>query len=287
MTAIKFQSLENCSLHHLAETFNLAFAKYMIPVQLSAAQLRQKIYLDRIDLRCSAGAFAEGRCVGFIFTGCGNWQGTPTAYNAGTGVIPAFRGQRLTQQMYDFLLPIFRKENIQQALLEVIDSNEVAIHNYKALGFRQTRVFDCFIHKGGEPPKHELSDEYQEHEVFDLHQLKGVEDFWNSRPSWQNELDGIKSAQGIFATYCISRKGEIVAYGIKDPAKGRIAQFGVHLDYRRQQLGSAIFSGLYQLGNPKQSIINIDQEDVATTTFLRKQGFEYYIGQYEMCWEIG
>ena len=281
MANFKFHSLSQCSLGTLAHLFNQAFSDYIIKIELSPQQIKQKIILDRIDLNYSVGARINGQWVGFIFSAIGEWKGQKTAYNAGTGVVPDYRGHKLTMQMYDWLMPKFKNADIHHGLLEVIDTNEAAIHNYKKIGFSITRHLDCMIFKEEKPLKYPIGDQLLSKELFDL-DWDYIKSFWNFQPSWQNDIEGVKALTGSFAYLGVFKNDELVAYAIKDPVKGRIAQFGVHPEHRNQSVGTYLFHSLRLLGNPKQSIINIDQSDEKTISFLKSIGFEYYIGQYEM-----
>ena len=281
MASFEFHSLRHCSLGTLALLFNQAFSDYIIKIQLNPQQLKQKMILDRIDLDYSVGASLNGQWVGFILSAVGLWEGQKTAYNAGTGVVPAYRGNRLTKQMYNWLIPKLKEANIHQGLLEVINTNEVAIHNYKKLGFSITRNLDCMIFKEEKPLKYPIGDQLISKELFDL-DWEYIKTFWNFQPSWQNDIEGVKALTGSFAYLGVFKNDEWVAYAIKDPVKGRIAQFGVQPKHRNQSVGTYLFHSLHSLGNPKQSIINIDQSDEKTINFLESIGFEYYIGQYEM-----
>ena len=69
-------------------------------------------------------------------TGIDNREGVPTAYNAGTGIIPAFRGQGIVGEMYEMLLPRLKAMGIRQSILEVICQNERAIKAYEKAGFQ-------------------------------------------------------------------------------------------------------------------------------------------------------
>ena len=282
--SFQFKTLETLPLDELSNTFNQAFSDYMVKVQLSSMQLKQKILLDRVDLHYSVGAFVGEQCVGVIFTGVGDWNGKKTAYNAGTGVIPTHRGHQLTRKMYDFQKSIFNELGIQQGLLEVIDTNEAAIHSYKKVGFKIARSFDCFVYK---PQKTETKvvEGIEKRALLNL-PWKELAHFWNAKPSWQNANEGVQAATALFSFLGFYKNDQLVAYGVKDPVKGRIAQFGVHRDHRGQGFGRLLFQELEQIGNPKQSIINIDRKDEVTIAFLKKIGFEYYIGQYEMKWEF-
>ena len=65
----------------------------------------------------------------------GEWQGKPTAYDAGTGVIPAYRRQGIAEELFTFMVPHLKEASVEQYLLEVLTGNERAVALYQ-----ETRV---------------------------------------------------------------------------------------------------------------------------------------------------
>ncbi|MEN0006053.1 MAG: GNAT family N-acetyltransferase [Bacteroidota bacterium] len=277
---IQFKPLNTTPLPQLVATFNEAFAQYMIPIQLNEEMLRHKVRIDRIDLAHSMGAFANEQLVGFILTGTGKWEGLPTAYNAGTGVIPAFRGQQLTTRMYDQLFPLFKKAGVQQCLLEVIDTNERAIGVYKKLGFQQQRSFDCV--KGAFQAKGVTIDPAVQITVATKLPWDELNEFWNYAPSWQNHLAGVLQIWKQLVALEVRVGGQLVGYAVKNRQSGRIMQFGIHPEVRGQGIGRYLFYQLSRIGNPKMSAINLDKRDASTLAALHRFGLTSFIGQLEL-----
>ncbi len=141
---IKFKTLSEISLHELAACFNLAFSDYLIPLALSLNQLETKLYSESINKAISIGAFRDGELVGFILHGDRKFGNKRIAYNAGTGVIPAARGQGLTKRMYNFIKPKLTSHSFEEVVLEVISTNIPAIKTYEKVGFEPIRNLSCF-----------------------------------------------------------------------------------------------------------------------------------------------
>jgi ribosomal protein S18 acetylase RimI-like enzyme len=141
---MKIQTLKKIPLPYLAKVFNVAFADYMLPFNLSTADLEAKMTSENINLEYSVGVFIEAELVGFMLIGTDISDDKIIAYNAGTGVIPEFRGQQFTQKMYDFLFAHLKEKGITTHQLEVITENERAITAYKKIGFEQRRRLSCF-----------------------------------------------------------------------------------------------------------------------------------------------
>src|SRR5687768_12381337 len=141
---MKFKDLQHVSLQIIADTFNLAFSDYVIPMHFTEPQLIEKLTRDGINLEHSVGAFDGEKLVGFILQGVGQWDGTLAAYNGGTGVIPVYRGKKITQQLYSYSIPKLRAAGVNKCLLEVVTHNKVALKTYEKIGFTATRTLLSF-----------------------------------------------------------------------------------------------------------------------------------------------
>src|SRR3982751_5092132 len=82
-------------------TFLEAFSDYVFPFALTESQFRNHIDVNAVDLERTAGCFDDGRLVGFSLNGFGEWHGKSTIYDAGTGVVPAFRRQGISREMFE------------------------------------------------------------------------------------------------------------------------------------------------------------------------------------------
>jgi ribosomal protein S18 acetylase RimI-like enzyme len=281
---IEIKSLSNLELADLVHAFNEAFSDYVIPVHLDEDHLAYKLLTDRIDLSLSAGAFDDGQLIGFIYTGVGDGDGISTAYNAGTGVFPAYRGQRLTERMYDYLIPLFKAKGIQQCLLEVMTDNPAAIHVYEKIGFRKTRMVAGF--RGTvEEPSRLLGGAMQVSVIMDLPWTQ-LSDFWNFPPSWQNDTPGVRKVWDQVLAIGLQNGGELVGYGIKNKASGRVMQFGILPEYRKMGFGRFLFHQLSRVGNPNLMITNIDTRDLTTIKALEAMGLSAFFEQHEMVYSL-
>ncbi|MEM6830993.1 MAG: hypothetical protein AAF551_10805, partial [Bacteroidota bacterium] len=58
-----------------------------------------------INYDLSGGIFDGQELIGFILHASNIYEGIPTAFNGGTGVIPGFRSQKIGEELYEFLIP--------------------------------------------------------------------------------------------------------------------------------------------------------------------------------------
>ena len=109
---MEISSLKNLSILELTTLFNLAFADYFVKINLTPEILQEKIYSENVKLNKSVGIFSGNKPVGFILHAVRTINEQKIAYNAGTGVVPEFRGEKSTIKMYKHILPILKKSGV-------------------------------------------------------------------------------------------------------------------------------------------------------------------------------
>ena len=276
---MKVHTLETFSIEDITNVFNQAFADYIIPFQLTQMNLLDKIKSENIFLNYSIGISVNDQLVAFILTGIDSKDNAMLSYNAGTGVIPEFRGNHFPQKMYDYLLPLLSKNNIHHHQLEVITQNTKAIQIYESIGYHINKQVSCF--KGTVSTPNSTSPFiYSKIDVFDE---SDVQPFWNHQPTYQNTLSSINRNSELHESIGAFFKGSCVGYITFVKTTGRIKQFGVHPDFRQKGIGQHLFYEV-QKNNPNTeiSLINIDNNDTETIAFLQKINLNRTVEQFEM-----
>jgi ribosomal protein S18 acetylase RimI-like enzyme len=120
-------------------------------MRISREQFEQRLERDGVRLEASAGAFDRSQMVGFYMNAFGEWQRKRTAYDAGTGVVPAYRRQGVAEELFAFMVPRLKEVSVEQYLLEVLTDNHRAVELYRKLGFAETRRLAVF--RRSEPMK--------------------------------------------------------------------------------------------------------------------------------------
>lgn len=266
-----FSTLENIHKTELIDTFNQSFADYFVKIELNEERFQNKILTENIDLQKSVGAFFNDKLVGFILIGTEN----RIAYNGGTGVLPDFRGNSLTVEMYKVVLPKLKNQGISFHQLEVITENFPAIKTYEKIGFKKTRTLVCF--KG--PILVSNINEEIEIKVLEDIDEKIFPTFLNSQPSWQNSLSAIERTKYLHKIIGAFYQNQLVGYLIY-MENGRIKQFAVQRNFRHKSIGQTLFNFIKT--NQEIIITNIDKSDSETISFLNKIGLKPFLEQFEM-----
>jgi ribosomal protein S18 acetylase RimI-like enzyme len=268
----------------LYEAFQQAFEDYIIPIKVSREDFAIKFKREGIEPTFCAGAFQGGKLVGFVITGLGEWQGKPAAYNAGTGVLPEHRGHRLTQRLYEFMLPKLRESGIELCLLEVIEQNAPAVKAYKAIGFEMTRVLDCFR----SPKQHLLLSEETPRHITVRKVTKpnwaAYAEFCDISPSWQNSRHAfIRSPDQKLVLEAYSEDSLLVGYSALFPRTGAIAQMAVQQSYRNRGVATALLKEMVRQSEADALLVtNVDASCQNLVEFLERSHFSKFLVQQEM-----
>jgi ribosomal protein S18 acetylase RimI-like enzyme len=272
------QTLEQVSIEAILQAFNLSFSDYVIPFFLTKEQLEDKIKGDGVRLEFSVGAFEGNQLIAFVLHGYDIVDNVRVAYNAGTGVVPAQRGNKLIAQLYEYALPIFRSNNISKVILEVITINERAIRTYRSIGFQIARHLNCF--KGSINLPDTTND-------FEVHELKAYDwgklrSFWDLNPTWQNSSAAVEKLRESTLSIGAYENENLLGYAIYNPVLKRVHQFAVDKNYRNRGVGTHLFNFISTSQERTISVINIDDTSTATLNFMAHIGMNKYIEQYEM-----
>ena len=274
---ITIETLQNTTIDQLLEVFNLSFSDYVVPFVLTKAQLEDKIKSDSVNLELSVGAFQNNQLIAFMLHGFDLVDNLKVVYNAGTGVIPEKRGQKLTFRMYAYLMPILHEKRIDNIQLEVISTNAVAIKAYTNLGFEIVRELNCY--KGLLQASTKI--EGVEIRNLDTYDWKKLKSFWDFKPSWQNAITAVEKLKSTNVSLGVYRDNNLMGYIIYNPTLKRIHQLAVEKTERNNGFGTMLLNAIATQYEKEVSIINV--EDIPELdTFMKKIGLKHFIKQYEM-----
>lgn len=283
MGKLTYRCLQASDLNQMFHTFNEAFSDYLIPLQLSKDHFNRK-FVSKLNISYpfSAGAFAGQKMVGFILTSVNQYEGLSTAYNGGTGVIPSYRGRGITRNLYRFLKPLFRVNDVKQCVLEVLVNNEKAIQVYQKVGFDKTKYFKCFKVSKENFPQRKTN--------------KEVKIIKTSKPDWKDQIKFMDYIPSYLDTAAMVKKNiknetviearlkdKLIGYAIYQPEIGRISHVAVERSSRKQGAGYCLIHHMIENSETKQlSLINLNSEAVDLNNYLLSLGFNNEINQYEM-----
>ncbi|MDN5201620.1 GNAT family N-acetyltransferase [Fulvivirgaceae bacterium BMA10] len=275
-----FRSLREDDIDQMYIAFQSAFSDYSLNFNMTKEEFIQKFVRKLgIDYSHSFGAFHEEELVGFIFKTIDNYQGRKSAFNGGTGVVPAFRGNHITAHLYEKAIPVFKANNVEQCVLEVLTDNERAQKVYQSIGFKTHRYFLCFklLKKPNlsKPP------------LFKIEKISNpdwnlLQKFSDYSPSFLDIQSMLKRNIANEKVIVLSENDMPLAFAIYQN-NGRLSQIAVDKSNRGRGAGSALIDYIYKDVNKKHlTVINVDKNASEMISFLEKLGFENQVDQYEM-----
>lgn len=280
MTQIK--SLKHASFDALYKAFHEAFIDYEVQINKKelANMLKRRGYVPEL----SFGAFDENKLVAFTFNGIGSYNNIKTAYDTGTGTIPAYRGQGLAGKIFSHSIPFLQAAGIKQYLLEVLQNNTTAVSLYKKQGFTISREFFYYV-DSIEQLKRESP---KANKNLTIHILPKFPDAllkktWDFNPSWQNSNDAIQRDIEKFIGLAAYYNNSMVGYLIFEPMSGDITQLGTLPEHRRKGIAKQLLN--FAIENhylKKLKILNIETNCSTLNSFLHSLGCSPLGKQYEM-----
>jgi ribosomal protein S18 acetylase RimI-like enzyme len=267
-------------VERIANTINQAFADYLIPMQVTVAQLELKMKQEQIDLAWSAGAFNDDELVGFILHGYRDSGGKRLLYNAGTAVVPEWRGLQLTERMYRWVTDRATPAGVHAISLEVISGNDKAIHVYEKIGFRKSRHLVSW--KGSAPEVFCKQPLVIEPYCSDLpwHEWQG---WWKADPCWSAAPLAVEALGDGAVTLVARLQQKVVGYCSVVQHNARLLQLSVAPGYRKRGIGTALLSAAFeQLKCQGMLALNVDRGDMVTNRFFDELHWKQVVQQFEM-----
>ena len=281
---MEIRSLADTDFDTLYKAFAQAFADYEI--HPGREELRKMLRRRGFAPELSFAAFDGDRIAAFTFNGTGIRNGLPTAYDTGTGTLPAYRGQGLASRIFTCSIPHLKAAGIRQYLLEVLQRNPAAIAVYRKMGFETTREFNYFgqekrlVRIPGKQPA--IPHAFRPIDLDAVRRLAGCLDFC---PSWQNDDESVARAGGDLVRFGLFRTdtGEPLGCCICEPASGDIARLAVDSRFRRQGIGSALLRhALETIAADTVKVVNTEIACEPLTQFLCTANIRLKGKQFEM-----
>jgi GNAT superfamily N-acetyltransferase len=269
---MKVKNLENIAFEKIIESFLLAFKNYYVEMPTDTGYYQERWKYANVDLKRSYGMFDDERLVGFIINAIGSRDSVLTAFNAGTGVIPEYRGKGIVRQIYKHALPELKSDGIRKCLLEVITENKFAVRAYERIGFKKTRFLKCY---NGELKLPDRAIQLIEKQLgaIDDKVLPGQNYY-----SWENHIKAIKNNPD-YKYYELEKNNKPVSGFIINEKNGYVAQFEVF------EKGSSVWNDLFfgiQTISKQIKINNVDSRLLEKVELLDSLGLKNTIDQYEM-----
>jgi ribosomal protein S18 acetylase RimI-like enzyme len=227
--------------------------------------------------------------VGLTFVGLDDHRGEKCAFDAATGIIPAYRGQAIAKGMFEHILPRLRERGVTNFLLEVLKPNEAAIRAYTKTGFEPVREFACYDLLRDSYVENSLGGTTFEVQVIDKPGVQEFENLADWQPSWENSFAGMDRIPDKLIRLGAFSGEECVGVLVYYPLLQWVMCLVVKKDFRRRGVASSLLASLMQSlpgDSDRVKINNIDRSDKAMLALLEQAGATHVIDQFEMQYEL-
>ncbi|MBB3696605.1 GNAT family N-acetyltransferase [Flammeovirga yaeyamensis] len=269
---MQVKKLNQILFDELIDCFLKAFDDYFVKMPTDKGYYQKRWEAAGVDFNLSYGMFDDEELVGFIIHAIDERFGIPTAFNTGTGVIPAYRGQRIVKSIYDYALSDLKKNGIQKSILEVITNNDKAVLAYKGVGFKIRKEYKCYAANLSSDSKSEVDIKKIRTDKYDWSKLPHQEYY-----SWDFQKETI--LRDSFDLYEVMHNNVADAYFIIHPEKKLLAQFDVF--NTSKEAWERLFKAIGQV-EAEVKIINVDTRLTDKMEFINLLGLENTIDQFEM-----
>ncbi|SHJ55577.1 GNAT family N-acetyltransferase [Aquimarina spongiae] len=281
---ITFKTLDGIDIKDIHSCFLEAFANYEVPFNITLDEFSYMLARRGCDFSMSYGAFSGNVLVGFVLNGIGIWNGIPTAYDTGTGIIPNFQGKGIAKDLFRFVIEDLVDKGQKQYLLEVIKTNTKAVQLYKELGFEVTRTYDYYVFENKDldkvQSKQQVSVVFKSIEKPDWGEITS---FFSIPQSWQNNRESVERKLSHFKILQMLINETVVGYGAIEMHTGDIPLLVIHPDHRRKGLGTSLLKELAAFSTSGMiKMINIESSYEPFTRFFKYLQVPPGKGQYEM-----
>ncbi|MFC4721705.1 GNAT family N-acetyltransferase [Geojedonia litorea] len=269
---MQVKSLGSTPFDVIVDCFFVSFDNYFVKFPNDKALFKNRWEMAKVNYDLSFGMFDNDTLVGFILHGIDYREHDLIAFNLATGVIPQYRGKKITQQIYEVALPKLKQFGVTKCKLEVIQENTFAIRAYKSIGYTVVRGFNCFsgeINITNEPP-------YELKEV-NIHDYKINPVVNQSLYSYENQIGTL--SRGPFKCFQIVHHHQMESVFIINVENGYIAQLDVLLE--QQGTWERLFSALKNISSTVK-INNVDDQLTAKIEKVKAFGLINTINQFEM-----
>jgi ribosomal protein S18 acetylase RimI-like enzyme len=286
---IEYKFLSEKYIPELREAWHKAFANYQVDMSyLTLERMISRARMDRVDYNLSVGAFHNNEMCGFLIIGIDKINNVLSAFDAGTGVIPEYRGKGIAGAMFDFVVPKLKSKGVQNFILEVIQENQAAINTYKKTGFSISRNFKCY--------KLDTKNFTNEIESLPDVRIKSKEesdienclDFIEWDITWEYNIDAIKNIQEELIMDGAFVEGNCVGFIVYYPTLEWIFILAKKEEFKHKKIDCLLLTQLINKVKSKVPVIKFNNilSDHEMCGFLEKYGFELYTTQHEMIYSL-
>lgn len=282
---INYKCCNKVSMDQIYKAFTDGFSDYIIKTEISKDFFEKRFFgPEGNSLQYSFIAFDDEKPIGLNLGGIKIYEGLKTLRCGALCIHPEYRGQGISQKLFEMHKDLAISENCKQLFLEVIVGNHRAIKFYENLGYE--KIYDIKYYSHNNPNSINYEERLETHiKEISLNDIKNINDnIKYVHINWQNEFDYMAKLNNIKHYGAYVENNLIGALSI-DP-NGKIYFIWVHKDYSGKNIALNLIKNANDHIKPKKLSMSF-------TNNSSIEGFLTYIGfvkepicQYEMYYTL-
>ena len=278
---ITYKTCTDVTMTKIFEAFSLGFSDYRIPLTMDLEDFEARFFgPEGNTLNLSFIALDQDRPIGLILSGIRIFDGLKTMRCGTLCLSPSYRGQGISQKLFEMHKSAALTAQCKQLFLEVIKDNHRAINFYEKYGYKQVYTLRYYFNTVRSlPSSGDISPCTVREISFDT-----LEAFRKSLPdchiNWQSDTPyyAASTQEALLGTYDGHRQ---VAFIAMSP-QGKINFLWVDPTYRNQGLARKMLQKSAQVQNVEKVTVCLPN-NASLEGFFRKIGFQKEpLEQYEM-----
>ena len=275
---MRYTVLSQVQIEEIVECINMAFSDYAKPIHFTKDTLQRFFQADNINKTLSFCAYSGDDMVGFILNSSNIYNGELAAFDAGTGVIPEYRGKGVFSGLYAFTERQLCKSGIKKYYLEVLQQNDRAKALYERNGFSVVREFS--VMQSTKIPEASNNKSIQTVGLAEF-DFSGVNGLVLVAPSYEHSYSVIKRNPSLYHVAYFEKNSRITAFCVYDAENGNVVELGYYNIFDLEEVLKYVVCN-YEAVIAK----NIDTSYCSVMEMLSSIGFEQIAGQFEMVKEL-
>lgn len=273
----EYRTLEDEILSNIVACANESFSDYEIPLQLEENDLKYRWLEANVRFDLSCGVYVDNKLVGIVINAADYLDEKLVAFDLMTGIIPEHQGKKLLNNMLEFSKISFKKAGVKTYYLEVLQSNERAIHVYERLGFSISNEFNCFM---GEIDNKIDYNRVTKEPLNHMHIIDVIR-FNLSSNSFENSYETVERNITDHMIVYLSQNSLISSFVIFNKHTNKIKQLYCKNEIEFKQLFCSIKESYGSM-----RLNNINASNIELIQYLKNNGFEHVVDQYQMIMKV-
>lgn len=271
---MKYKTLNEVKTIEILQCVNKAFSDYSYPINFSEVTLNKFIKASNINKSLSFCAYSDEIMVGFIFNSSSIYKDELVVFDAGTGVIPEFRGQGVFTSLYAYVERQLNRIGIKKYYLEVLQQNTRAKTLYNNNGFMVTREFSVLHLTTSSINYNNPIIQYKSLEKFDF---SCVNNLTLIDPSYEHSYNVIIKNPELYRVAYLENDCKLTAFCVFSIDNGSLITLAYSNIFSLKEIIKTIASSYKSI-----TAKNIDTSYSALINMMYSIGFTQITSQYEM-----